>query len=250
MSRAPQIAALAAKATLTRRLLRRLIASAMLAVVAVATLAWLAPNIFDVSRAVPRGAGVPGTFWTDGTRGGHWLRERTWCWDSFDLRRIIFAGPVAELPYYRRNEPPPWAATISLDLREGFEEVLTIATGWPVRAFACEWWQSWRQPESIPSIVFAPDGSLQAAANMPATHAWRSQWRFDFAGRTWIVPLRPIWGGLFADLGLAWAAWSILLAGPLAARVLRRRLTGRCVQCGYPKTGRLRGEPCPECGAA
>lgn len=64
------------------------------------------------------------------------------------------------------------------------------------------------------------------------------------------LPITPIWSGLAVDtLFYGAIAWGLLFV-PRAVRRWRRRRGGRCVKCGYDRTGLAAGAACPECGAS
>jgi len=64
-----------------------------------------------------------------------------------------------------------------------------------------------------------------------------------------VLPYRPIWPGLAANLAAFSIATFFLLTVPWALRRESRRRRNRCVECGYSLDG-LRGTSCPECGHA
>jgi predicted RNA-binding Zn-ribbon protein involved in translation (DUF1610 family) len=67
-----------------------------------------------------------------------------------------------------------------------------------------------------------------------------------------VIPLRPLWIGLFADAIFFTAAWAILLVvliGPAAMLRSMRLRGGRCIECGYDLRATASGNRCPECGA-
>lgn len=67
----------------------------------------------------------------------------------------------------------------------------------------------------------------------------------DRSQTTWVLPVRPIWGGLTGNvlitMLLGWTACKLIGL----ARGGARRRSGRCVWCAYEITGL---ETCPECG--
>lgn len=197
------------------------------------------------------------TWWTDGNRGGHYVREHHALWDRLDFRRIIFVGTVEELPYYRQNEPPAWAAVVSLDQREGFEEVVTTATGWPWRCFRGENWVDWSPPEPAdpnltPLNFTMQDGKLVQG---PAPAAWsaerpRGLWRIERGGQVVAsVPVMPMWVGLVGNLAVFAGLFLLPVVGFGVVRRWSRRRGGRCAGCGYDRNGLASEAPCPECGA-
>lgn len=192
------------------------------------------------------------TRWTDGTRGGHYIREHYALWDRLDFRRIIFVGTVEELPYYRQNEPPAWAAVVSLDQREGFEEVVTTAMGWPWRCFRGENWVDWTPPEPGASLLSftVQDGTLTAVP----PPAWapenpRGLWVLERgAQRVGEIPFLPIWAGLAGNTAVFAAACLVPMVGVGVVRRRLRKRGGKCLGCGYDRRGLAVGAACPECG--
>lgn len=61
----------------------------------------------------------------------------------------------------------------------------------------------------------------------------------------WAIPVRPVWSGLLANVGVFALAAMALLTTPGCWRRYVRRWEGRCVACGYELGGLPR---CPECG--
>lgn len=64
---------------------------------------------------------------------------------------------------------------------------------------------------------------------------------------TRLIPLAPIWPGLFYDVLIFSACWFILPMGTRAARRTRRRSRGLCPMCAYDLRANL-DAGCPECG--
>jgi hypothetical protein len=64
-----------------------------------------------------------------------------------------------------------------------------------------------------------------------------------------VLPLRPIWAGLAVDTALYAVMWGLVVVGVGAARRGHRRRHGKCLRCGYDRSG-LAGAVCPECGQA
>lgn len=235
-----------------RRFVRRLVLASILALLTLITTAWVIPQFTGMPNIRAAGPSMPGTLWTDGVRGGSWIRRGGAHWESIDLRRIIFAGTVTELPYFALDdgELPAWAQRISLDMREGFEEVITIATGWPWRSLAWERWIVWNTPEPVHSFVIASDGSMSSVVTTPPAQVDRGAWSCAVGSRRVVLPYHLIWKGAIATLAFWWLLWAALLIAPwLITRILRHH-ENRCVDCGYPRTGHPVDAPCSECGYA
>ncbi|MBK7403629.1 MAG: hypothetical protein IPJ41_03085 [Phycisphaerales bacterium] len=215
------------------------------------TLAVAAPLALDRAGWWPGRTTGPDTFWTDGERGGHYVRTRHPLRESIDFRRIIFVGRAEDQPYFERDKPPSWAAVLSIDLREGYEEVETIVTGWPFRAMRMERWQSWgsaaRPPLQLGDLLLH-DGTLRAA---PASNSDRVRGGMVTIGRAGLeapIPLSPMWPGLLTDIAVFAGAGLLLGLAPARCRAILRRRRGLCPACGYDRRG-VEG-PCPECGRA
>lgn len=198
----------------------------------------------------------PDTFWTDGLRGGHYEVQHHPLLDWVYFRRIIFTGGAESQPYFNRNPPPAWASVISLDQREGFEEVWTGATGWPWRAFRVEEWHRWPRPTppTQPLLTLDPATGQLVPAKPPAPLPLSEQRGgidlYTSAYARVILPYFPVWPGLGADLLLWSLAWCVGLAGARFARRAVRRRRGRCVFCAYDRRGLDPAAGCPECGRA
>ncbi len=197
----------------------------------------------------PRNHGATGV-----PHAGHYLIYRHRLATTVDFRRVIFVGAIYQQHFYRIDPPPRWAAVISTDMREGFEQVITTATGWPWRCFRGEHWISWRPgppaPRQVPlgeRIIELP--GLATDPPTPPPERLVRTWHFTLHG-TWegYIPLEPMWGGLGANVA-AWSGlWLLLLEMPRAARHALRRRRGRCTRCGYDLRGLDLSTLCPECG--
>jgi hypothetical protein len=62
-----------------------------------------------------------------------------------------------------------------------------------------------------------------------------------------VIPLRPIWRGVFINTAFYTPFWLILLLGCPAARAWHRLRHGLCRSCAYDLRGDL-AAGCPECG--
>lgn len=244
--------------------LKSLLLSLVLGAVTAATFAWLIPGLLLYFDRVmpPRAYGPPGAgpsrnhWWADDApplppRGGVYTIDRSFLFDSIDFRRILFVGVLSEKEYYRANAPPSWAAVISLDMREGFEEVVTIHQGWPLRCIRGEVWHSWR-PADPPPITFSlslPGMAPATPGPLPLPYALRSVHALRRAGRDPVlIPTRVAWAGFAANTAMFGAAWLLLLAAPRRMIRFVRRKRKRCPACGYDLSATALGARCPECG--
>lgn len=167
---------------------------------------------------------------------------------TVDFRRIIFVGTMESLPYYRQNPPPPWSAIISSDMHEGFEQVFTVATGWPLRCFRGEHWISWREPVPAPPVFNFSSGQVLTAPSAPTEKLKGLHSFTHHASSAGYVPYMPMWAALLGNVGIFSAVWFAVLFTPGLIVRCRRRSTGRCEGCGYNVAGLATGAPCPECG--
>jgi hypothetical protein len=166
-------------------------------------------------------------------------RSQRWLGDWWQVFSPSASSSV--LPLGEKHPLPGWVATPSRppsgEKREDVSRVDTAAHGWPWRCLASESWM-------IKAPTFRPG-------------LWPMQYREVLrgnlvlaettSGRT-IMPLRPVWGGLAADVALWSAGWLVLLRGFEIGRAARRRRAGRCASCGYDRRGLDAGAACPECG--
>ena len=65
-----------------------------------------------------------------------------------------------------------------------------------------------------------------------------------------LIPLFPLWPGLFANTAIYAGAWAVLIGVPILLRRWLRARRGGCPQCGYSREGLKVDAPCPECGRA
>jgi len=203
--------------------------------------------------------GSPGATWwaATGDDKGPWPVARAGVYDRWehplidriDMRRVIFTGNLKDQSFFNQNTPPRWAATISVDFREGFDQVVSTATGWPFRAFRGEHWIRWRPPEPPAEPVLVIPGLAREPAAAPPTDVIKSQWIVADSGTgAWAIPYGPIWVGLLADWACFSAASMLILSFGALRRIFRAR-RGLCTRCAYDLKGLPQGSPCPECGA-
>lgn len=138
-----------------------------------------------------------------------------------------------------------WAST-------GAESSETRA-GWPFRAFECRNTAQLAIFTGSSSMMVqrAPAGPLDGGWELPAFTGGRIGGALGGAmGGTWrAIPLRPIWGGLLADIAILGVAWLVVLFGFSAMRARSRRRRGRCASCGYDlRSSGVTHDRCPECG--
>lgn len=142
---------------------------------------------------------------------------------AWDLQRF-----AAERTRYERGDGPP-----------GMSAALFEARGWPCHALWCEHHkpEAGRALEARGAVVLS--GGHRA---LPRTLAGESFQR--------TLPYRPIVFGLFVNTIVWTIPFTALLIAPGVVRLLRRRLKGACIACGYNLSGLPKDSACPECGAA
>lgn len=111
-----------------------------------------------------------------------------------------------------------------------------VQSGWPCAA--CYGWEAkWF---SLEDFRLSDDGAGIIEMTMVRVDPRRS--------RTLDVPYLPIWRGVILNSVFFGACWWGLFASIGGARRALRRRRGRCVRCGYDRTGLPQGAVCPECG--
>ncbi|MFI4916704.1 MAG: hypothetical protein ACIAS6_09405 [Phycisphaerales bacterium JB060] len=71
----------------------------------------------------------------------------------------------------------------------------------------------------------------------------------QIAGFQAVIPVRPLWPGLFGNWAFhSLAVFVVLAVAPIARGAWRGR-RGLCPSCGYDRRGLVDASPCPECGA-
>lgn len=166
-----------------------------------------------------------------------WWVER---WSFFYPGEWVFtSGNKLDSP----PAPPHWVIPnfATHDDRTDIESFGTVAGGWPLRAMSYLSWYGEFYPPNVPmskSTRLDVDG-IEFGWCVATATARRG---------ALVLPLRPIWPGLVADV----AFWSFaVFFGRLGVRWLRarrRRRRGLCEVCAYPRTGLPPDRACPECG--
>ena len=114
-------------------------------------------------------------------------------------------------------------------------QIDTAATGWPLRAFASESW-------------IYTDPALNSGTRSHEVLRHNFVLYSGSSGRI-ILPLRPIWPGLLADIAIYALAAFLLALAFTSIRGGSRRRRGHCPRCNYDLRATPSGSPCPECGA-
>ncbi len=156
-------------------------------------------------------------------------------WPSRDVLRSKtnwFSSTEHPTPY---RLPSPVAPAPLLDEAMRWGRIDTGLSGFPFRCFASEAWfpaTAWTPP----SVPYDPEPEIRHAVELAQP-----------GGEMILLPLRPSWPGLVANVlfwsATAWAAFAV----PASIRARRRRIAGRCVACGRLLAG---AATCPECGGA
>jgi DNA-binding transcriptional LysR family regulator len=160
---------------------------------------------------------------------------------TFGGRRYTSAVMIRALQYEAEppgSDPPAWAALPDppvLDSHDNPHYEIAEGRGWPWPAFMyrfsnTEGTSKQRAGPVTGGFVLRPH----------STSAW-----YD----PWVLPWRPIAGGLMFDVLVHAALWWAVLCvpGPIRRRYRRRR--GRCEGCGYDLSATSAAR-CPECGEA
>ncbi len=175
--------------------------------------------------------------WAIGHTSG-WLDEE---WTLFYPGSYGFDEPNDPTPPPKLGPLPRWVIRDFklLDPRTDVLSVSTVATGFPFRAMAHVRWHGIHYPPGTPiqkSTAQRIEGFAQGwhMRNFPGTSA------------SLVIPLRPIWLGLAADVAFWSFASAAVLIGIVQLRCAHRRRRGLCTVCGYNLRGTT--EPrCPEC---
>lgn len=120
------------------------------------------------------------------------------------------------------------------------ESIWVKAAGWPFRSFVCNL-KATNAPD-FRSHTWSARGGL--ILDNPVRASW-ADWPPMFPI---IIPLRPMWPELLANIGIYSAAWGLLLLPLTYLLRARRRRRGHCRRCNYDLTALPPHLPCPECG--
>ena len=183
---------------------------------------------------------------------------------------VCYIGPVDLLSsavIINPGEPnappvlPAWSRWPALDAAlaesvdavrpDGLTYILEEAVGWPHPSFWRGWVQSAAPAPSLPAHETlgspSPVQSVRFLGTLtqgPSTFA--SAWPDEFA----LMPIHPLWPGLFFNSLLYSLAWLPLVALAVSLRGMRaryRRKRNLCPTCAYSLAGNA-SRICPECG--
>jgi hypothetical protein len=148
---------------------------------------------------------------------------------SLDGDRLALLAPAwareAVFPWLVSGEPwpPEWI--------NGFNGA--VGRGWPLIAL----WSSHTK-------TMGATGTSKISGGIPLS-SWDPTDNYDR-----ILPYRPVWPGLIGNTAFYAIFWWLAKCIFRSIRRLTRRRGGRCVLCGYSRTGLAGGAACPECGKA
>jgi hypothetical protein len=115
-------------------------------------------------------------------------------------------------------------------------------SGWPLQCLECGYVSSNASARSAVIAGFEAPEKIRSSTHAPG--GWWNTPRFVPA-----LPLRPLLGPFVLDSLFYSVVLFSLLAVPRVVRRYRRAWTGRCVRCGYDRSGLAADAKCPECGA-
>lgn len=159
-----------------------------------------------------------------------WPYEHLW---KIDRARAGAEPWRSSIPWRPFRLPSPVAGPPPADEAMRWGRIDTGLCGFPFRCFRSEAWFPARAWTST-AIEIEPEPELRGTIELG-----------EMGGKRLMLPLRPIWPGLVANVlfwsATTWAAFAI----PRSLRARSRRKRGLCTACGHP----LAGLPvCPECG--
>ena len=199
-----------------------------------------------------------------GSKAWRWVSTSTFGGTICDSRVVSDTERAAFLPgnYHNlewRPGPVPWWATASeLNSIQRFtvgDYTIDAAYGWPMRCFASRMVYDKSRPMSAEMRKMIPGLKPEEEAYEPHVEHGRFWGEFtpSLQPDDQIWPTRVLWPALAANA----AAGALIFASPLllwrgftASRERLRRRSGRCIACGFDRTGLVDTVPCPECGAA
>lgn len=172
-----------------------------------------------------------------------------WEW-RVETGGLLFEGSWATpaLP----SNVPSWTKLRTRGANEANDPIVVLGFGWPWNCLTAElqtrrYVQSWADfnaglPEPVPSEVFEVKGGWGVARTRP----WPLE---DPREDHFVLPYRPVAGGLLLNTVLVAFPIFLLTWAPAFIRHHRRRKPGVCVRCGYDLSGLGAETACPECGA-
>ncbi len=144
------------------------------------------------------------------------------------------------IPDWGRKHLYPWGTSVSWPSSKLEDCRGAVSSGWPFESMWCQLSAPSPFPTNSPPMQPTVFGAFRISKTGPG-------------GYEHVLPLLPIWGGLFAG-GLLYAlAIATLVEGPRfairRARRNNRRRRGQCVACAYDLASLPADSPCPECGS-
>jgi hypothetical protein len=177
-----------------------------------------------------------------------------------DALDIAFGHPlgVDAMPYWRVPVPDTWPASPDdANVKEGWGWSIYYARAMKLRSKVQAETTTYESHSHEFGMPFRSFGlwdrcASQDGNSMPFDSASGGAWGLPpsltpYVHR-WPLPVGPLWPGFALNTifyaAIAWGLWQI----PGAIRRRSRRRAGRCVRCGYDRTGLAPEAPCPECG--
>ncbi len=157
-----------------------------------------------------------------------------------------FADTYSTGVFSQSSPAAPRFASRSLALlREGERKIELLGAGWPVRCFDYRLSRSLlrgAQRRARPLQPFLTE--YEGASGFPSflqDYRRNPEWKRA-------LPIRPIWGGLIANVAVYSLLVGVLFFGPGVVRRGLQRRRGLCVKCGYELPIEEGLAVCPECG--
>ncbi len=160
--------------------------------------------------------------------------------NEFQPPDLLKKSPRESVPAWAEPHLFPWFYGLSWPTTHVPVRTNVEAAGWPFYAL-----HSWQ----VRSVHTGAESFVSESLHISLTGRSRSAGPLRNVRQEPIrLPIIPLWKGFAANTLLFAAAW--LLVGFMCRRVVAwvRGKRGLCSVCGYSRSGRPAGSPCPECG--